>query len=217
MSRVPDATKLNEMTIPGTHNSAAYKYAEGSHFLCLRPAKMFVLCQDWTIETQLNNGIRFFDVRLVANGGYLYMFHGQCSLNMLFDEFLDTVANFLNDHPTEAVLVKYQKAHGPKQLSDFIQAFKTARSFYSEYIWATYESIATIGDLRGKISFVNKNEDGDIGLKMNMISLSNVWSVSLAGGGGDDLDLEEKIKSIDDNLKKAANREAGKLHLTLTR
>ena len=52
---------------------------------------------------------------------------------------------------------------------------------------------------------------------MNKISISNVWSVSLAGGEGDDLDLEAKIKSIDDNLNRATTREGGKLHLTLTR
>ena len=216
MRRVPDATKLTEMTIPGTHNSAAYSYS-ASHFLCLEAAKLFVLCQDWTIETQLNNGIRFFDVRLAANGGRLYMYHGQCYLNMIFGEFLDTVVSFLDGHPTEAVLVKYQKAHGPEQLSDFITTFKTTRNKYSSYVWSTYENIPTIGDLRRKIFFVNKNEDGDIGLKMNKISISNVWSVSLAGGEGDDLDLEAKIKSIDDNLNRATTREGGKLHLTLTR
>lgn len=216
MDRVPDGTKLSEMTIPGTHNSAAFSYST-SHFLCLEMTHLFVLCQDWNIETQLNNGIRFFDVRLVANGGSLEMYHGQCYLNMMFGEFLDTVVNFLNNHPREAVLVSYQEAHGPRQLADFMTTFKTKLNEYSSHVWLTYEDIPTIGDLRGKIFFINKKEEGDIGLKMSKISLSNVWSVSLAGGDGDDLDLDTKIKSIDDNLNKATNKEGGKLHLTFTR
>ena len=64
---------------------------------------------------------------------------------------------------------------------------------------------------------MNQNGDGDVGLKLDMISISNVWSVSLAGTEGEELDLEEKIESIDENLIKASNREGGKLHLTFTR
>ena len=218
MGRVPDATKLNEMTIPGTHNSAAFSYAVNSHFLCLEPAKLFVLCQDWTIETQLGNGIRFFDVRLTANGGSLYMYHGQCYLNMIFDEFLDTVVNFLGNHPTETFLVQYQKAHGPRQISDFVEAFRSARSKYPSYVWSNYDNVPTIGELRGKIFFVNQNGDGDVGLRMDMMSISNVWSVSLAGTEGEELDLDEKIESIEENLIKATTDiEGGKLHLTFTR
>ena len=71
-------------------------------------------------------------------------------------------------------------------------------------------------DLRGKIVLINKRGQGHVGFEMSDISLSNVYSVSLANDRGD-LDLEKKIKSMDDNLKKAANKEGGKLHLTFTR
>ena len=107
MAAVPDGTKLTEMTIPGTHNSAAYRYS-ASFILCNEATKLYVLCQDWDIGTQLKNGIRFFDVRLAPKRGALEMYHGQCYLNMRFGEFLDAVGDFLGKHTGEAVLVNYQ-------------------------------------------------------------------------------------------------------------
>ena len=108
MAAVPDGTKLTEMTIPGTHNSAAYRYS-ASFFLCNEATKLYVLCQEWDIETQLKNGVRFFDVRLAPKGGgRLDMYHGQCYLKMGLGEFLDAVGDFLEKHAGEAVLVSYQ-------------------------------------------------------------------------------------------------------------
>ena len=51
MSALPDNKKITRVTIPGTHDSGAISYVP------------FVGCQMMDIRTQLNNGIRYFDLR----------------------------------------------------------------------------------------------------------------------------------------------------------
>ena len=51
MSALPDDKKITRVTIPGTHDSGAISYVP------------FVGCQMMDIRTQLNNGIRYFDLR----------------------------------------------------------------------------------------------------------------------------------------------------------
>ena len=69
ISCLSDDLSLSEMSIPGTHNSAAYKI-EGSWinraFTGITGSISIDVwqTQDWTIEQQLRNGIRYFDVRL---------------------------------------------------------------------------------------------------------------------------------------------------------
>lgn len=55
--RIGDETKLSAMSIPGTHDSAA-------QYVCLSP---IFQCQDTAIKTQLENGYRYLDMRLVLD------------------------------------------------------------------------------------------------------------------------------------------------------
>ena len=66
MTHVPGNTELARMAIPGTHNSGANGPA------------VFGRNQNWQIETQLEYGIRFLDIRLTDSpeGNAFVVKHG---------------------------------------------------------------------------------------------------------------------------------------------
>jgi len=78
MLNVPDSTSLADMTIPGTHVSAATETnTTGAD-------NELAICQMWPIDQQLEAGIRYFDLRVYPrdlNGTkLLWMYHGEYEL-----------------------------------------------------------------------------------------------------------------------------------------
>merc|ERR1719454_1832024 len=71
MSMIPDKARLTELSIPGTHDSMALEGpAEGFFGGSDMAGDIFILgnklaiCQSMELNTQLEQGIRFFDMRL---------------------------------------------------------------------------------------------------------------------------------------------------------
>ena len=60
MESIAGDTKLSELSIPGTHDSATQDSA--TQYLSLSP---IFQCQDTDIQTQLENVYRYLDIRLV--------------------------------------------------------------------------------------------------------------------------------------------------------
>lgn len=106
MQSIPDQTYISTLSIPGTHNSAAF-------FKLSAPS---VRCQGQSILNQLNNGVRFLDVHLskdyMARGesvNNLMVVHGKFPVKLSgsykFKNFLKEVYTFLELNPTETVLI----------------------------------------------------------------------------------------------------------------
>ncbi|GAX29164.1 hypothetical protein FisN_7Hh235 [Fistulifera solaris] len=63
-------------------------------------------CQELTISQQLNEGIRYLDLRIASHGeDQFYTCHGVYCVNI--DTVLDEVAKFLGNHPKEIVLLDF--------------------------------------------------------------------------------------------------------------
>lgn len=106
-------TKLNEILIPATHNSATSKMNLWSHRepglpRVLNLVRPFVLslskCQFHSIYQQLIYGIRYFDFRISEKNGRFYLGHGLVSES--FDEALHEIKQFTLKHPKEVVLLR---------------------------------------------------------------------------------------------------------------
>ena len=93
MCRISSNTYLRNISIPGTHDSGATSGGNTSQ------------CQDWDIETQLNNGVRFLDMRFRVSGERLRVYHGSVAMNLYHDEFFNTLRQFLSNHPSETVII----------------------------------------------------------------------------------------------------------------
>ena len=108
MSKIPDQTKLNQMSIPGTHDTMTAHAEDGFFTLCKGPwGQVYCLTQEWKLLEQLRNGIRFIDIRIsqdTTDPRKFWIYHGRAFLDVTLKEVLDILAIFLTDQPTETVI-----------------------------------------------------------------------------------------------------------------
>ncbi|ANB12048.1 1-phosphatidylinositol phosphodiesterase [Sugiyamaella lignohabitans] len=150
---VSDDTKLSTLSIPGTHNSAAYHMALPS-----------VQCQDASITEQLENGVRFLDIRVSKNILHsddqqynLVVCHGKFPIKLLgnveLSEALDEVYKFLDSHRSETVIVSI-KQEGSGTWDNDHDEF--GNCIWDRYVnknkdkWYLGTDIPKVGDTRGK-------------------------------------------------------------------
>lgn len=143
MKNIPDETKLSEMTIPGTHDSCSL-YG----ICCART-------QTWSLLEQMKAGIRFFDIRLRLYNNTLRAFHAFVDQIDTFDTILISALNFLNQNPSETIIMQIITEYKPKNCT------KTMPELYEEYtqnykndIYVYKNKDVTLGEIRGKIFII---------------------------------------------------------------
>ena len=97
MQSIPDSTKISQMTIPGTHNSCAL-YG----ICCART-------QSWSLFEQMQSGLRYFDIRLRLYNNTLRAFHDFIDQKDTFDKILFYALNFLEQNPSESIIMQIVK------------------------------------------------------------------------------------------------------------
>jgi len=143
MCNIDDNTLLSSLTIPGTHDSAAYD-----------SPWPFVATQDLSILDQLRAGIRYFDLRMGLRNDILEMVHGPALLGRTLQSTLQILYDYLEEHPSEALLVQMNQHRSPEKSTI---AFDTAvwdllsREQYQKYWWIKDDGDFYIGALRKKI------------------------------------------------------------------
>lgn len=95
MKNINDETRLNEIIMPGSHDAGTY----GMSWLGAT--------QHLTIEEQLNLGVRYFDLRVNKKGEEYVMFHSVLN-GTKFDPILDSIVKFINENPSETLLLDFQ-------------------------------------------------------------------------------------------------------------
>lgn len=145
MSRLPDSTLLQNMSIPGSHDSGATIGGAAAE------------CQDWSILEQLNAGIRFLDIRGRRYGRRYAIHHGMFFQNLFFEDVMAQIISFLEDHPQEVIIMNIQEEYIPTGNSISNEALWTYyASKYSKWIFKNPNDLGnypnpTLGVLRGKI------------------------------------------------------------------
>ena len=104
MSRVPDERPLSQLSIPGTHDTCALR--NGASF-------GFAKCQSWSLEDQLEAGIRFIDIRCRHVGDRFHIYHGIVDQKMTFAKVQEVCRTFLKGHPTECIVMSVKEEHKP--------------------------------------------------------------------------------------------------------
>lgn len=161
MSVLPGDRYLSEVNMPGTHDSGMCYATSGNTLVDL--AKSFALTQNTTIESQLNMGVRFFDIRLDddanlyvchGNGGTKFTAYKETGLTnkMTFKYVLDTITTFLNTNNNETVVVCVNCEDGNK--TTCANNIKTLINTYSNI--ETGSSFKKLSELRGKIVLVTR-------------------------------------------------------------
>ena len=112
--------------------------------------------------TQLNSGIRFFDIRLVHDKGVLKLCHTSWVFNKtLTEDVLRTTADFLRDHPSETVIMTLKRDHdydkdgGMKYKQALTRALE-ANPKLTAYMAGNFRGNFTMKDLRGKMLLISR-------------------------------------------------------------
>ena len=165
MSIIPDNKKIVLMNIPGSHDSTAY------NIFCL--GSCFAKTQDLDITSQLNIGVRMFDFRVTKMNWCLkeknwinsvICCHGICDcyhyednkkINLTYEHVLKEIRDFLNENPSETVIIKTESGRGNKYLN--IQHASEIFDSILGDISVEYNTGLTLGELRGKIVSIFHN------------------------------------------------------------
>ncbi|XP_056332273.1 1-phosphatidylinositol phosphodiesterase-like [Danio aesculapii] len=137
MRTLDDEKLISEVNIPGTHDTMALLQVPGSQ------------CQSWPLENQLKAGIRYLDLRVY--GRFVIIMHGVIPQFTTFAEVFNTTKNFLSQYKTETVLMRVKEEFGGNITEKAIIQVKNDPG-----CWIS-NKIPRIGDVRGKIVFVQKN------------------------------------------------------------
>ncbi|KAJ9647722.1 hypothetical protein H2199_001496 [Coniosporium tulheliwenetii] len=155
MKEFKDETPLSGLSIPGTHNSPTYHRALPS-----------VRCQAVSPREQLENGVRFFDIRVQPGEpedptkDTLILVHGVFPISLSGNKYFRDLANdtleFLDRNPSETVIMSI-KREGPGEHTDQ-QLSMIMHDHYSMdgSRWHTAPWIPTLGNARNKIVLMRR-------------------------------------------------------------
>lgn len=161
MSRLKDDTLLSNLSIPGTHDTAADDVSE------------LAKTQSLSIPKQLENGIRFLDVRVRAINGVFAVHHGEYYLNMMFGDVLNETIAFLSKHPDETVYMRLKQEKSSESNAVFNKIFQEKYvKNYSSWFYYSSESgdNPPISATRGKIVIMRNFKEDTSGVGIPYIS-----------------------------------------------
>lgn len=153
MKEISDATLINEMSIPGSHDSGA------THSIFDVSGK----CQDMSIKNQLKVGVRFLDIRLRLVNDELTIVHSFVDQKTKFKNVLKDIDDFIQKYPSEFLIISIKEDNDPKNSKlAFSQQVLNELSLYSNICLEQLPRY--LGDARGKVYILNRFTSNDIGI-----------------------------------------------------
>lgn len=224
MGKLPDHTPLSALSIPGTHNSP-------THYTALPSVR----CQAVSLKEQLNNGVRFLDIRVqVADptdpkNDQLILVHSAFPVsltgNKYFRDLLNTVTTFLDAHPSETVIMSI-KREGTGSATDQ----QLSKILYDHYInsdrnrWFTANRTPRLSETRRKVvllrrfgidNIISQNPYFKTGFGLDASQWPDNCEDGLCSGGTirvqdfyeveESVNIDKKIRFSHQHLEKAAS------------
>lgn len=155
MKELKDDTLTSAISIPGTHNSPTCHVAAPS-----------VRCHAVSPREQLDNGVRFFDLRVQPLNpedpakDSLALVHSVFPVSLTGTKYFRDLVNdaraFLDKNPSETLIMSV-KREGPGEHTDE-QLCRILRDHYAgdQKKWFTEPRVPTLGEARGKIVLIRR-------------------------------------------------------------
>jgi len=170
MREIRDEYPLTALSIPGTHNSPTCHVALPS-----------VRCQAVGIREQLDNGVRFLDIRVNVSqdNDDLILVHSAFPIsltgNKYFKELVNTIYAFLDANPSETIIMSVKREGTGRGTDQKLSKVLKAKFYGDGKRWYTEPRIPKLGEVRGKVILLRRH--------VNDESLNREW-----GGRGWGLD-----------------------------
>jgi 1-phosphatidylinositol phosphodiesterase len=206
MSELNDDLTIDQLSIPGTHDSGTKKTGPG-------PAHT----QNFDIETQLQDGIRFLDIRvgnnLVINTPLVptpminkedpfKIVHGIVDCGITFKDILNTCSDFLKHNPRETIIMLMDDYNvSPTMAEEGFKRYLNMEQYQNLFYLGT--KLPPLGQLRGKVVLLRRFEiesSAELG-----VNLSKNWpdddTLSLTTPDGVKFRIEDNYKQWDTHKK----------------
>ena len=185
MKYVDDNKFLDELSIPGTHDSGTCSVDNDTE-----PQSSQVQCQQDYIPTQLLEGIRYFDIRLGKGDdpgidhGIFYLLKKDGNYLHLSD-VIGYFKTFLNENLSEALIMLVSRGNDEATDESITTAFAKVMDDNPDLFY-TSSHVPTLGEVRGKIVLLRR-----FGLAGNSAS-GHTWGLDLT-------EWDDKIKAHSDS------------------
>lgn len=185
MKYVDDNKLLDELSIPGTHDSGTCSVDNDTE-----PQSSQVKCQQDYIPTQLLEGIRYFDIRL-GKGNDPGICHGDFYLfkkdgyYLHLSDVIGCFKTFLSENPREALIILASRGNDEATDDSVTTAFAKVLDDNPKLFY-TSSRIPTLHEVRGKIVLLRRFR-----LAGNSVS-GHTWGLDLT-------EWDNKIKAHSDS------------------
>ncbi len=185
MKYVDDNKFLDELSIPGTHDSGTCSVDNDTE-----PQSSQVKCQQDYIPTQLLEGIRYFDIRL-GKGNDPGICHGDFYLfkkdgyYLHLSDVIGYFKTFLSENPREALIILASRGNDEATDDSVTTAFAKVLDDNPKLFY-TSSRIPTLHEVRGKIVLLRRFR-----LAGNSVS-GHTWGLDLT-------EWDDKIKAHSDS------------------
>ncbi|MBQ6163238.1 MAG: hypothetical protein IJK23_02055 [Clostridia bacterium] len=195
MSALPDAAKLSDLNIPGTHDVATVNVTDAT-------TKQ---CQHLYIDDLLKAGVRHFDLRFKSEGpgaDQIRLVHASNACrdrtggNLTMSTVMEWVTEFLADHPGECLIFQIMEDRGDGDWNLY-NYLKNLASQPDSIIWSG-AGMPTLADLRGKIYIVSRLKHEDLMKSGHAVEASSEDLYKLNGSDCWALDVREIYHESDD-------------------
>lgn len=155
MKYVDDNKFLDELSIPGTHDSGTCSVDNDTE-----PQSSQVKCQQDYIPTQLLEGIRYFDIRL-GKGNDPGICHGDFYLfkkdgyYLHLSDVIGYFKTFLSENPREALIMLASRGNDEATDDSVTTAFAKVMDDKPDLFY-TSSHVPTLGEVRGKIVLLRR-------------------------------------------------------------
>lgn len=156
MHELHDDWPLAALSIPGTHNSPTCHVALPS-----------VRCQAVGVREQLDNGVRFFDIRVQTNpdNSDLVLVHSAFPIsltgNKYFADMLNDIYAFLDANRSETLIMSVKREGTGKGTDQQLSKYLKDRYCVDDNRWFTEPRIPQLGEARGKVVLLRRYGNDD--------------------------------------------------------
>jgi 1-phosphatidylinositol phosphodiesterase len=199
MSNVNDNVKLSNLSIPGTHDSGTKDVS-----INIGGAR----CQNYTIGQQLEDGIRFLDIRLCDKGDELNIYHNKINCNLSFTSVLNQCKSFLEKNSKETIIMLLNSENTDGNITElFLRKYFTNSAYNS--LFYKGNKIPFLGEARNHIVPLYRFKIDNLALNKYGLNKENIgvilngwnWEGKSSDMGGDNFFIQDQYDQHDTHKK----------------
>jgi len=155
MANLRDDLSIADITIPGTHDSAAWDDDN------VVDSAYKVIAQTKSINEQLELGIRWFDLRVEVDDDNLIMTHEGHDLGMTLGNVLEDLKNYGKSHRSEVIMITIKQESSDLDNSKFAALVRKKIDANGRDHFTLGPTLFNLGEVRGKVVVFRRFKVGD--------------------------------------------------------